>query len=116
MSKEFVTERDIEDIAREGKRQLVVREDIVLTDLAFEKAGRLGIELVQPHDNPPAAPVRPYISQALKPAPVAPAITDRTAELKQQVKSAVIARLGSQTDEALIEQIIERAIAGLGLG
>jgi hypothetical protein len=116
MSREFVTERDIEDMAREGKRQLVVSEDIVLTDLAFEKAGRLGIELVQPHANPPAAPVRPYISQIYKPVPVAPATTDRSAGLKQQVKSAVMARLGSQVDEALIEQIIEKAIAGLGLG
>jgi len=115
MGKVFITERDIEDLAREGSHQLVVGEDVVLTDLAYEKAGRLGIELIQPHDTPPAAPMRPYISKSSKPTPAALAAPDRNAELRRQVKQAVMARLGSQADEALIEQIINRAVSGLGL-
>lgn len=43
---------------------LVLNDHIVLTDLAYEKAQRLGMSLVSPHASmPPAAPVRPYLSE-----------------------------------------------------
>jgi hypothetical protein len=43
---------------------LVLNDHIVLTDLAYEKARQLGMSLVSPHASiPPAAPVRPYLSQ-----------------------------------------------------
>ncbi len=74
MAKTFYTERDIEDLVKQGILSLEVNDHVVLTDLAFEKANRLGMRLVgsQP-DTPPGAPVRPYIAQ--KPAPRAPANT-----------------------------------------
>ena len=62
MPKTYYTERDIEDLARRGVRSLLVDEDVALTDLAYEKARRLGVELLQRTDTPPAAPIRPYIS------------------------------------------------------
>ncbi len=40
---------------------LQVHEDIYLTDLAREKAERLGITLVTEHLTPASAPIRPYI-------------------------------------------------------
>ena len=58
MAKIFYTERDIEDMARRGEMTLVVGDNVVLTDLAYESARRLHVELVQPHDTPPAAPIR----------------------------------------------------------
>lgn len=43
---------------------LALNDHIVLTDLAYEKARQLGMSLVSPHaSTPPAAPVRPYLSQ-----------------------------------------------------
>ena len=43
---------------------LVLNDSIVLTDLAYEKAQRLGMSLVSLHASmPPAAPVRPYLSE-----------------------------------------------------
>ncbi|MBE0685249.1 MAG: hypothetical protein IH585_04540 [Anaerolineaceae bacterium] len=43
---------------------LVLNDHIVLTDLAYEKARLLGMSLVSEHATiPPAAPVRPYLSQ-----------------------------------------------------
>ncbi len=116
MGKVFITERDIEDMAREGKTQLVVDEDVVLTDLAYEKAVRAGIQLIQTHDTPPAAPVRPYISQPAKPALMAPAEPAGKTDIRQRVKQSVMARLGNQDDEALVEQIIDRTLSGLGMG
>jgi hypothetical protein len=54
MPKTFYTERDIEDLAKRGVISLVVDDDVVLTDLARDKAMRLGIELERAVDQPPA--------------------------------------------------------------
>ena len=65
MPKEFYTEKDIEDLFQRGIRSLQITENVVLTELAYEKANRLGVQLVSDRaDNPPAAPVRPYLSEA----------------------------------------------------
>jgi hypothetical protein len=63
-------------MVKRGIMSLVINDNVVVTDLAYEKAKRLGMSLVsQTSDQPPAAPVRPYISKntspipALKPAP-----------------------------------------------
>jgi len=65
MPKEFYTERDIEDMVKRGILSLEINDNVVLTDLAYEKANRLGMKLVRDKpDNPPGAPVRPYIAQS----------------------------------------------------
>ncbi len=128
MAKVFYTEHDIEDMVKRGERSLVVTNDVVLTDLAYEMARRLGVQLVQPTDTPPAAPIRPYINKAASPAaaqtpaavpatPVAaPAAGARVAAIKARVKAAVLAQLGSSAvDEATLDRIIERVAADLGL-
>ena len=62
MPKEFYTEKDIEDLFQRGIRSLQITENVVLTELAYEKAKRLDFQLLTERaDNPPAAPVRPYI-------------------------------------------------------
>ena len=48
----FYTERDIEDMFRSGLTRLEVHDDVVLTDLAREKAVALGIALVAPGQAP----------------------------------------------------------------
>jgi hypothetical protein len=117
MAKTFYTEHDIQDMARRGERMLVVNDDVVLTDLAYESARKLNVELVQPHDTPPAAPVRPYINTTASPnsAPVGLPSSARVEAIKKRVKTAVMARLGSQVDDAMLDRIIERVTADLGL-
>lgn len=128
MAKVFYTEHDIEDMVKRGERSLVVTDDVVLTDLAYEMARRLGVQLVQPTDTPPAAPIRPYINKAaspaaaqspaaVPPAPVAAPVNGaRVAAIKARVKAAVLAQLGgSAVDEATLDRIIERVAADLGL-
>ncbi len=67
MAKEFYTERDIEDMVKRGVTSLQLNDNVVLTELAFEKAQRLGMQLLRDRPiQPPAAPVRPYISQGVK--------------------------------------------------
>jgi hypothetical protein len=117
MAKTFYTERDIEDMARRGERTLVVNDDVVLTDLAYESARRLNVELVQPHDTPPGAPIRPYINKTdASPAPLIGLPTSARVEaIKERVKNAVKTRLGNQVDDAMLDRIIERVANDLGL-
>lgn len=130
MPKQFYTEHDIEDLFQRGTKSLQVTDEVVLTELAYEKAKQLGIQLVTDRaDTPPAAPVRPYLSdgQAVIPTkpPVAPVssamsspaqpATPRLLPVEQRIRSAVIAKLGDQVDAKLLDNIIHRVVKGIGL-
>ena len=139
MPKDFITERDIEDMVKRGILSLEINDQVVLTDLAYEKANRLGMRLVSDKpENPPAAPVRPYVAQQPRPAasaipastPAVPASPPSTPfgapqavqpaqadgeALQQRVRNAVIARLGSQVDANLVDVIIKRVLQNVGI-
>ena len=129
MPKQFYTEKDIEDLFHRGTRSLQVTDDVVLTELAYEKAKTLGLQLVMEGvDNPPAAPVRPYLSDGGTPAhakpkvaPVSPPPSQpqqsqpRVLPVEQRIRSAVIAKLGDQVDAKLLDTIIHRVVKGIGL-
>ena len=136
MPKQFFTEIDIEDMARRGVQTLEVNDSVVLTELAFEKAKKLGIRLVQRQpENPPAAPVRPYLStvppipsspvepaRSAVPAPVrqaaatpAPTSTPTPSGLHDRILNAVHARLGDQIEAEMLENIIQRVLNSLGM-
>ena len=116
MPKEFYTERDIEDMFKRGILSLQVNEDVVLTELAFEKANRLGMKLLREHPvEPPAAPMRPYISELRKTvsAPTSSA-SDMEVDLSSRIRLAVTARLGAEVDPALLDVIIQRVLKNTG--
>jgi hypothetical protein len=139
MAKVFYTEIDIEDMVRRGILYLEINDNVVLTDLAYEKANRLGLKLGRDKpDNPPAAPVRPYLAQQTSQnqpevVPVRPYLAQQTpqklpevvpqaanprpteSDLQQRIRSAVLARLGSQVDTALLDAIIQRVLASTGV-
>jgi hypothetical protein len=117
MPKEFYTERDIEDMWKRGVMSLNVTENLVLTELAYEKVQRLGMQLVRERPvEPPAAPVRPYLSQVQKPA-VTPAATApaEDPDLAARIREAVTARLGTQVDSTLLDIIIQRVLKSTGV-
>ncbi len=132
MAKQFYTERDIVDMARSGAMSLEVGENVVLTELAYEKARSLGVTLVQSRaDNPPCAPVRPYLSathdrRAAEPARQGPVgfmpretetARSRAAEaetMRERIRNAVVARLGNQVDANLLDVIIRRVLNSTG--
>ncbi len=69
MPKTFITDSDIEIQAQLGNQKIFLDENTIITDLAFEKAKTLGIELIkQDGYTPPSAPIRPYINQTLQAA------------------------------------------------
>ncbi len=53
--KKFLSTQDIEDLAAQGRTELVVDDDTVLTDLARHVAQQLGIALVSRSRSAPAA-------------------------------------------------------------
>jgi hypothetical protein len=117
MAKKFYTERDIEDMAARGDLSLNIDSDTVLTELAYEKAGRLGVALLQPQQLPPAAPVRPYLSAETAPAPC-PCQKESSGgdeQLRQRIRDAVNAKLGTQIDPVLLETIITRVLNNVGI-
>jgi hypothetical protein len=127
MPKEFYTEKDIEDMFKRGAMSLEINDNVVLTELAYEKARRMGIKLLREKpENPPSAPVRPYISQKQCRCAVAPAAAGTSPPLladgppagaaaekstQQRIRDAVAARLGAQIDANLLDVIIKRVMA-----
>ncbi|MCC6146655.1 MAG: hypothetical protein IT308_03730 [Anaerolineaceae bacterium] len=132
MAKTFYTEHDIEDLFRRGVMTLEVGDSVVLTDLAYEKARRLGMNLShEDSEKPPAAPVRPYIARSQAPPktpqfsgsassfdacpPVVAKPKPDSADLQQRIRDAVAARLGTQVDPKLLDVIIQRVLNSAGI-
>lgn len=127
MPKTFYTEKDIEELFKNGTKSLQVNDDVSLTDLAYEKAKQLGLQLLfDDVDLPPIAPIRPYLSNgsthtstpiSSKPKvdSVAPAMTQPRTEVAQRIRSAVLARLGNQVDTKLLDSIIQRVVKATGV-
>lgn len=113
MPKEFFTERDIEDMVKRGTTSLQLSDDIVLTELAYEKAQRLGLQFINPNIKPPAAPERPYLSTL--PSPVSNVATPALVptDLRQRIKDAVANKLGVQVDPVLLDSITTRVLETL---
>jgi len=119
MPKIFYTERDIEDLYHSGVTTLVVNDDVVVTDLAREKARKLGVELLKEYDQPSSAPIRPYITKNQSPsaAPPMPQVAipaPNKADLEERVYKAVQAQVGDTVDTSLLKTIIERVLKNVG--
>ncbi len=125
--KKFYTEKDIEDLFNGGVKSLKLSDNIQLTEMAYEKAQRLGVQLLmdQP-DNPPSAPVRPYLSgQTVHSAPTMAAVAPSTSQpvpdgpkaaaLEQRIRAAVAAKMGAQVDVKLLDLIIARVLKSTGM-
>lgn len=130
--KKFYTDKDIEELFHNGVKSLQVNDDGVLTDLAFEKARTLGLLA---DDSPPAAPVRPYLSE-VKPRhftvkvdsvssadsqsgqPLIPSPSpqeEKGAQLEKRIREKVFAKLGNQVDAQLLDTIIKRTLKATGM-
>ena len=122
---------------------LALNDHIVLTDLAYEKARQLGMSLVSPHASiPPAAPVRPYLSQEnqagervrlsdTKGQPTLTKSPDSSSaagflhaqpdtgidpdQLRLQLQQQVAIRFPN-LDKALLDEMIERVLRRFGVG
>ncbi|MEK6220718.1 MAG: hypothetical protein N2D54_00540 [Chloroflexota bacterium] len=118
MPKTFYTERDIEDFHSRGVSSIDVNDDIVITDLARERARKLGVDLVREKkagsgaaSTPAPAAVNPAPSKISPPNVKSPT---SNAELQRKVHQAVMAKLGDAVDPKLLETIISRVLQSVG--
>ncbi len=109
MPRIFYTERDIEDLARTGVREIEVNDDVYLTDLALEKMEALGIKTRNAARGGPA----PRPSSAPATTPGAPLTDAEKQALAEKVKKGVIARLGPGVDAALVDSVVRRVVGQL---
>src|SRR3972149_5459744 len=96
--KTFYTERDIQDLASRGVAVIDLGDDVVMTDLAVEKALSLGIRLARKSGRSGSGGAS------------APSSQDETVA---KVKAAVIARLGNGVDATVLAAVVARGVAGL---
>jgi hypothetical protein len=128
MPKTFYTDRDIEDLAKRGVISLLEDDDVVLTDLARDKAMRLGIEIVHKIDRPSSAPERPYITKLTSPSaiqfdsdegtrppvgPERPYITKMTSPSATSTGNE-ISSSGSSSGDELYDNVRAEVVARLG--
>ena len=138
--KKFYTEKDIDELFRSGVRSLRLEDATALTDLAYEKAKQLGLQLLSDETQLPASAnvlVRPYLSDTslnsrapFSPKPrvdsVPPAVTqsgpgtarsqnEMGSDVAQRIRSSVLARLGNQVDAKLLDVIIQRVLKSTGV-
>ena len=128
MPKTFYTERDIEDLAKRGVISLLEDDDVVLTDIARDKAMRLGIEIVHEFDKPSSAPERPYIAKITSPSAIeadsdlgtrSPVGPERPYITKMTSPSATssgdeASRGGASSGDELYENVRAEVVARLG--
>jgi hypothetical protein len=124
MTKEFYTEKDIEDLVNRGVHELDVNDDIFLTVLAYERAKELGLILHKQGNIDPSVPVRPYLSsvtsQRTNHSYASGSQSNRIQspnqiDLSDRIRTAVKQKLGDQIDSTLLDRIIERVLHNTGV-
>ncbi|MBI4791002.1 MAG: hypothetical protein HY782_28565 [Chloroflexi bacterium] len=105
MAKVIYTERDIEDLARRGVKELAMTDEVYLTDVARERAEKLGLVLRAAGANAP-----PKIGSA---SGSAGAPQQDAEQVIGKVKADVIAKLGPTVDPAIIDRIVRRVVSQL---
>jgi hypothetical protein len=113
MPKIFYTERDIDDMKARGIDSIDITDNVVMTDLAVERAMRHGMKINRRELSAPQATYSPSVNTYAAYPREAPRETTSDVELKQKIKSAVLAKLNGQVDERLLDAVIIRVLAGM---
>jgi hypothetical protein len=113
MPKIFYTERDIDDMKVRGVTSLDITDNVVITDLALERAMRYEFKInrLDSASLPKATFSGSVNLVAAYPRDASASATD--VELKQKIKSLVLAKLNGQVDSALLDAVITRVLAGM---
>ena len=113
MPKIFYTERDIDDMKARGLTSIEVTDNIVMTDLALERAMRYEMKINRTEQSAPKATYSPSVNIHAAYQRETPRESASDAELKHRIKSAVLARLNGQVDAVLLDAVITRVLAGM---
>jgi hypothetical protein len=113
MPKIFYTERDIDDLKARGITSIDLTDNVVITDLALEQAMRYEMKINRVEHAAPKATYSPSVNTHAAYQREAPRESASDAELKQKIKSMVLAKLDGQVDGALLDAVITRVLNGM---
>ena len=109
MPKIFYTEHDIDDMRARGLTSIDVTDNVVMTDLAVERAMKYEMKINRADSSSaPRATLSGSVNLVAaypREAPIA------DVELKSKIKSLVLAKLNGQVDAALLDAVITRVLA-----
>jgi hypothetical protein len=114
MARIFYTERDIDDMKARGVTSIDLTDNVVITDLALERAMKYEMKINRAERTP--APQAVYsqsvnLSASSVHTTVQKPVVD--ADLKQKIKTMVLAKLDGQVDATLLDAVITRVLAGM---
>jgi len=106
----FYTERDIDEMNAKGVTSIDVTDNVVVTDLALERAMKYDMKINRNETvSSPKATYSPSVNLYVS------AVHERSkasdAELKQKIKSLVLAKLDGQVDVTLLDAVITKVLA-----
>jgi len=112
MAKIFYTERDIDDMKARGVTSVDITDNVVMTDLALERAMKYEMKINRAESTPaPKAVLSQSVNLAV--SSVHEVARKPDAELKQKIKALVLAKLDGQVDAGLLDAVIARVLAGM---
>jgi len=112
MPKIFYTERDIDDMKARGVTALDITDNVVITDLALERAMRYEFKITRADSaSAPKATFSPSVNLVASSVHQQAKASD--AELKAKIKSMVLAKLDGQVDAALLDAVITKVLSGM---
>jgi hypothetical protein len=113
MPKIFYTERDIDDMKARGVTSIDVTDNIVVTDLALERAMRYEMKINRMEQSAPKATYSPSVNLTASTVHTTIPRHSDNAELRQRIRTAVLAKLDGQVDSALLDAVITRVLDGM---
>jgi hypothetical protein len=113
MPKIFYTERDIDDMKARGVTSIDVTDNVVLTELALERAMRYEMKINRLEQSAPKATYSPSVNLTASTVHTNVTRLNDNAELRQRIRSAVLAKLDGQVDGALLDAVISRVLEGM---
>jgi hypothetical protein len=113
MAKIFYTERDIDELHNRGVTSIDVTDNVVMTDLALERAMKyeMKINRVGP-SSAPMAKLSQSVNLAVSSVHTVPQRSSDS-DLKEKIRSMVLAKLDGQVDPALLDSVITRVLDGM---
>src|SRR5258706_1939143 len=111
MANIFYTERDIDDMKARGITSVDITDNVVITDLALERAMRYDMKINRAETA--SAPKATYSASVNLVAAYPREASASDVELKQKIKSLVLAKLNGLVDAALLDAVITRVLAGI---
>ena len=113
MAKTFYTERDIDDMKARGITSIDVTDNVVLTDLALERAMKYEMKINRGEQSAPKAVFSQSVNLAVSNVHTMASRTADNSDLHQRIRAAVLAKLDGQVDAALLDAVITRVLNGM---